>query len=571
MALTASTCGSSRRPTGASADLVERKQFRAGSVLSPERAWTSVCRPFGSGATDILELARYFLERHRGKTAAASVGRGRRRAASPTTGPATFASWSGSIERAVALASSDVIELEDLPAPLWRDLADIVLPSLERNETMRAWAARYARLMVARCGGRRSEAARTLGISYHTLKGHLKLPGGSGRLAGWRKGGATDRRRALRVVVRRASPVNTVDEMGQRLSGAVEVARAPSRRRKPLSRRASMFHLRGVRTLVQHRRASAVVFSIALFCAVWASTWRPTAQNQNLPRPNAVERLDAAAPARPLNPADRGATYRWLDERAVRVTTTFVDAVVVTERIPGGDLQTRIRDTAGRELGEFTVDRVGAGDDVLTFKRGGEQVVRAAGKPNGPLTLDWSNRQAYAIWKDDPANPATPLEWQGDVIRARGGRPLDFRRDTLEVRTEWLDGFAAKASRAAGRRPNPKTGAPSNGLTFESQLARDNVEVGRSRWYPEEQVYVWSVPGITTGYLDAERMKDTGGWTFTPDLAWANAADLRVSLLSHVDGDARIRRRRGACGEQAVAGAPRRHDRPDGARQRAWL
>ncbi len=283
-----------------------------------------------------------------------------------------------------------------------------------------------------------------------------------------------------------------------------------------------MFHLRGVRTLVRHRRASAVVFSIALFCAVWASTWRPTAQNQNLPRPNAVERLDAAAPARPLNPADRGATYRWLDERAVRVTTTFVDAVVVTERIPGGDLQTRIRDTAGRELGEFTVDRVGAGDDVLTFKRGGEQVVRAAGKPNGPLTLDWSNRQAYAIWKDDPANPAAPLEWQGDVIRARGGRSLDFRRDTLEVRTEWLDGFAAKASRAAGRRPDPKTGAPSRGSTFESQLARDNVEVGRSRWYPEEQVYVWSVPGLTTGYLDAERMKDAGGWTFTPDLAWAN-------------------------------------------------
>ena len=80
-------------------------------------------------------------------------------------------------------------------------------------------------------------------------------------------------------------------------------------------------------------------------------------------------------------------------------------------------------------------------------------MVRAAGKPKGPLTLDWSNRQAYALWKDDPVNPAVPLEWQGDVIRARGGRPLDFRRDTLEVRTEWLDGFAAKASRAAGRRP----------------------------------------------------------------------------------------------------------------------
>jgi DNA-binding NtrC family response regulator len=79
----------------------------------------------------------------------------------------------------VALAASDVIELEDLPEPLWRDLSTVLVPSLERHETMRAWAARYARLMVERCGGRRSEAARVLGISYHTLKGHLKYPGAS--------------------------------------------------------------------------------------------------------------------------------------------------------------------------------------------------------------------------------------------------------------------------------------------------------------------------------------------------------------------------------------------------------
>jgi transcriptional regulator with AAA-type ATPase domain len=69
-----------------------------------------------------------------------------------------------------------VIELEDLPEPIWRDLAAIAMPSIEARDTMRAWASRYARLMVERCGGRRSEAARVLGISYHTLKGHLKYP-----------------------------------------------------------------------------------------------------------------------------------------------------------------------------------------------------------------------------------------------------------------------------------------------------------------------------------------------------------------------------------------------------------
>ena len=106
--------------------------------------------------------------------------------------------------------------------------------------------------------------------------------------------------------------------------------------------------------------------------------------------------------------------------------------------------------------------------------------------------------------------------------RSRRTTAVDFHRDTLDVRTEWLDGFSAKATRNVGQRPDPKTGAPSRGTSFESRLTRDNVEVGRSRWYPEEQVYVWSIPGLTKGYMDAERMKDVGGWTFAPDLAWVN-------------------------------------------------
>jgi hypothetical protein len=283
-----------------------------------------------------------------------------------------------------------------------------------------------------------------------------------------------------------------------------------------------MSHPRGVRALVRHKRASVVVSSIAILCAAWGSAWNTTAQNQSNRAPNVVERLDAKAPARPVNPTDRGATYQWLDERAIRVTTTFVDAVVVTERVPGGDLRTRLSDNSGRELGEFAVDRVGAGSDVLTFKNGEEQFVRASGRPGAPPTLDWSNRQAYVMWKDKATETTVSLEWQGDLIRARAGPPVDFRRNTLEVRTDWLDGISAKATRTAGQRPHPKTGAPSRGTSFESRLTRDNAEVGRSRWYPEEQVYVWSIPGLTKGYLDADRLKDIGGWTFSPDLAWVN-------------------------------------------------
>jgi DNA-binding NtrC family response regulator len=120
-----------------------------------------------------LTLAGHFLERHKAK---------RPMRLSTAAADALLAyDWPGNVrelerivERAVALSATEVIELEDLPEPLWRDFSTVLLPSLDRRETMRAWAGRYARLMVERCGGRRSEAARVLGISYHTLKAHLR-------------------------------------------------------------------------------------------------------------------------------------------------------------------------------------------------------------------------------------------------------------------------------------------------------------------------------------------------------------------------------------------------------------
>ena len=122
---------------------------------------------------DILPLACHFLEQHRAR-------RSMRLSAAAADALIAY-DWPGNvreleriIERAVALSATEVIELEDLPDPLWRDFSTVLLPSLDRRETMRAWAGRYARLMVERCGGRRSEAARVLGISYHTLKAHLR-------------------------------------------------------------------------------------------------------------------------------------------------------------------------------------------------------------------------------------------------------------------------------------------------------------------------------------------------------------------------------------------------------------
>lgn len=278
-----------------------------------------------------------------------------------------------------------------------------------------------------------------------------------------------------------------------------------------------------VRAIVHHRRAPVIGMSLfAIACAMWLSMWRTEAQNQPERPANAVRRLDAGARPAPANLSDRGATYHWLEETAVRATTRFADATVVTERISGGDLTTRVADVIGNEIATLTVDRLEASGDVIEFHTTGDSHVRASGRPGAHPTLEWANRQAYALWKDNAAGASVALEWQDDLIRARGARALDFDRDATEVRTEWPEGFAAAAVRSTGARKHPITGAPVHGTTLESQLTRDGAEVGRSRWYSEEHVYVWSVPGLTKGYLDADRLKEYGGWTFTPDLAWTN-------------------------------------------------
>jgi DNA-binding NtrC family response regulator len=123
---------------------------------------------------DILELAHYFLERHR--------------AARPLRLSTTAAhalvdyQWPGNVrelerlmERAVALAESDVIEVDDLPPIVQGDYAAALGPSMRRNDTLRVWASRYARLVLERCAGNKREACRVLGISYHTLQAYLKV------------------------------------------------------------------------------------------------------------------------------------------------------------------------------------------------------------------------------------------------------------------------------------------------------------------------------------------------------------------------------------------------------------
>ena len=128
--------------------------------------------PLRSRREDISALAEAFLGRHRAV---------RNLVLSPTAMDALRAyHWPGNvrelervIERAVALATGGRIELVDLPPALAGDFASALLPAAARDESLRAWARRYARMVLERHGNNRRRACQALGISYHTLRAHL--------------------------------------------------------------------------------------------------------------------------------------------------------------------------------------------------------------------------------------------------------------------------------------------------------------------------------------------------------------------------------------------------------------
>jgi transcriptional regulator with PAS, ATPase and Fis domain len=130
--------------------------------------------PLRDRPDDVVELARYFLERHRG-------GRAWTMAEAVVDALVAY-DWPGNVrelervmERAVALASSDRIEIEDLPPALVGGYDEIIRPSLRRRDTMREWGSRYARVVLERCENNKRRACRELGISYHTLQGYLRV------------------------------------------------------------------------------------------------------------------------------------------------------------------------------------------------------------------------------------------------------------------------------------------------------------------------------------------------------------------------------------------------------------
>jgi DNA-binding NtrC family response regulator len=136
--------------------------------------------PLRSRREDIPELVQYFLERLQPVESL-------RLTPAALDALLTY-DWPGNvrelqrvIERAVVLAKAADIGVDDLPPAVAAEYTAVLQPSVTHSETIKAWARRYARLMLERCGGNRRQACARLGISYHTLRVYLREMRDAGR------------------------------------------------------------------------------------------------------------------------------------------------------------------------------------------------------------------------------------------------------------------------------------------------------------------------------------------------------------------------------------------------------
>lgn len=122
---------------------------------------------------DIEELSTYFLTRHR-QTRDLRMSFAALEALRHYHWPGNVRELERLVERAVALAETDEIELDDLPPKVRGQYGEVLAPSVAADETLRAWGSRYARLVFERCGRNKRRTCRFLGISYHTLQAYLR-------------------------------------------------------------------------------------------------------------------------------------------------------------------------------------------------------------------------------------------------------------------------------------------------------------------------------------------------------------------------------------------------------------
>jgi hypothetical protein len=249
---------------------------------------------------------------------------------------------------------------------------------------------------------------------------------------------------------------------------------------------------------------------------------RSKAQAQHAQQPLRAARSLRVADAGAAKIDDLGPTFQHLERKATRVRTRYQEATALVERGVDGDFRTRLHDAGGNELSQFAVTHDSLGGARLELSAGGERVTappRAELRP----TLDWANLQAYALWKDHP-DAGDQIEWQGRFVRGRGPKGASLDDAPIETETEF-DGdirvVTAKNARDVEVGPRMKRRP-----TFVSHVFASGVDVGTIRWYEREKVLAWDYPGLTKGFVNAERLQTNGAWPFKPTMAWANVQGL---------------------------------------------
>jgi len=165
------------------AGLVERGLFRADLFYRLGGVDIDV-PPLRERREDVPELTAHFLAEHR-EARALTASDAAMEALRLYNWPGNVRELERLIERAVALAGSHRIELNDLPARVRGQYGDVLAASLAQGDSMRAWGSRYARLVFERCGRNKRLASRRLEVSYHTLDAYLRY-GDRARPAGKR-------------------------------------------------------------------------------------------------------------------------------------------------------------------------------------------------------------------------------------------------------------------------------------------------------------------------------------------------------------------------------------------------
>jgi hypothetical protein len=227
---------------------------------------------------------------------------------------------------------------------------------------------------------------------------------------------------------------------------------------------------------------------------------------------------------------ERGETYYTLESRIRRQTTHAADATsIVTERLVDGDVESTLRDGAGNEAGRFKIDLIDSGSHVLELRTPDGDISQAADESGARPTLERAQRQVYALWKDGVRKLSGRLQWRQDLMRASGA-PATGPSDIRSIESVWDNGFVTTTAYAPSVTHQVADGKIVHGEALIAELTKDGVRIGGANWFPRDQVLVWDLPGVTTGWFDATNLATLGGWQFTPDAQWLN-----IQLMAFYD------------------------------------